>query len=235
MRRANNQTGFVFAEEPSKAKKARKNNQKTVKEGRGKLLGVSLGFDFTSEHEWGIQGIREVLAIGAGATEGAEKRRVTRIPEIEVNKRTGKLHPEFYSRNVGMTFATQRGAFDQAILALSRITAQELIKATPESIFSAGELRFRSYGEVDQQNFTAAWDADEFAINVRGEENVAHLTAIFKAFQEKRIYLGMRAGSPFVRGDVGGLFFLLEEVFTPEARAAVLLADRQAAASKQGR
>jgi len=60
MRKAND-SGFIFNDEV--------------------LVGVNLGVDFTSEHEWGIKGIKKLFGIPSGEKDwGIVRRKITRVP-----------------------------------------------------------------------------------------------------------------------------------------------------------
>jgi hypothetical protein len=50
----------------------------------GQIVGVSLGYDFTSEHEWGIDGIRDAFGLPkrpALGLVGLDARTITKLPE----------------------------------------------------------------------------------------------------------------------------------------------------------
>jgi hypothetical protein len=49
------------------------------------LIGVNLGADFTSEHEWGIKGIKQLFGIEPKDTDfGLKRRKITRVPDTIV-------------------------------------------------------------------------------------------------------------------------------------------------------
>lgn len=47
----------------------------------GEIVGVSLGHDFTAEHEWGKRDLMRDFGVGVAGTRGIEKRLITTVPE----------------------------------------------------------------------------------------------------------------------------------------------------------
>jgi len=46
------------------------------------LVGINLGADFTSEHEWGIDGIKRLFGIASGPKDwGVDRRKITKVPD----------------------------------------------------------------------------------------------------------------------------------------------------------
>lgn len=63
----------------------RKANDSQFLFNEGKLIGINLGADFTSEHEWGIKGIKKLFGIAPkDADFGLKRRKITRVPDTIV-------------------------------------------------------------------------------------------------------------------------------------------------------
>ena len=161
----------------------------------GVLKGICLGYDFCAEHEWGIKGIKGDFGIGEKAKIGLDSCRTTRTPE---------------------NFVLIKKSKKEAVLGrLNKWDIQQAgIEKAKNYLIESNELAF--YGDKD---LTCAWDERDFAIHVKGEENVKHLESIYKSFQENNIVVGMKQGG-WVLGK--GLTFCFYDSFDEEFKKTVL-------------
>lgn len=125
------------------------------------LYGVSLGFDFCAEHEWGTKDLREKLGIKKNGL-GAVNRQIT-------NKDSEVI---FLSEGNEAILITKPWNFNKN-------------KEYKIEDLKNRELNF-DYSEKD---LVTAWDGNSFGVLVRGEENIKKLTEIHNAFKENDILL----------------------------------------------
>ena len=131
------------------------------------------------------------------------------------------------------------GALDEAILAFTELSycrsGAKLMgppkHKTASSLQDHDALRFYEFArkscETDEEkakfDFSAAWSEKDFALRVRGSENVTALKAIYAAFKKKKIIVGLKPAESWLGA---GLLFALESAFTKEAKAEILEADK---------
>lgn len=164
MRKAYNDTMFVYGENKE-------------------FIGISLGYDYCAEHEWGIKGLKRILGIPTELTEknlGIDYRTVTKFDEGnflftefdgEVDKKKQKLfllivqsswHFEYY---------------------------KEFSKDLPHDL--------KTYGwTIKEKGLACAWDEDSFGIVVT-EEHSDELKKIYESFKTKDICIGLFGGGAF--------------------------------------
>lgn len=191
MRRGSQEAGFSIDEE---------NNN---------LLGVSLGFDFCAEHEWGTKPLRDAFGVGEESDIGLESRKTTRVPK----------HFYFRTREVD--------GKPEAMLIHS-----DFWKDDEESINKTLNYNFGGSGNENSElssydndwEFISAWSENDFAIKVRGEEGVKRLEEVYEAFKNNNIVFGMKPAAL----SRGGLFFGIYSNYDEEFKAAVLEQDREA-------
>ena len=135
----------------------------------GQVIGVSLGWDFISEHEWGIDGIKSAFGIPGVSRKavGADARAVTELPKqlILVDGIPGYSYLMFQN-----SYAWEG----------SDLTANNLNRM----------LRCFGKGDMD-----AAWDEKSFGVRLRNgelEEGKMALGQIYEAFTklDAMIFLG---------------------------------------------
>lgn len=160
-----------------------------IEEG-GILVGISLGFDFCAEHEWGITPIKQSLG----------------IQQDDVDPWNNHVITKFPSTNVLVDFDEEEGY----LLYFVYLRRAESFKRNPTLINETSELKFYSTKEEDQ--FVSAWDDGSFGIHVRGAENVKKLKAVYGAFCSMDIVCGYTSDS----WRRGGLVFAFNSLISEQ-------------------
>lgn len=149
------------------------------------LVGISLGFDFCSEHEWGIQGIKNLLGIKEPSKEnmGTKARKATLVPDClffmeKKLPKTKKLEAEYY-----------------AVLVMDDSAIQKDWHTESRATFFFKNIRSKFYGD---NTLVTEWDENGFAIYVKGEKDIANLKKIHQAILDKDICIGLTSNkNPF--------------------------------------
>lgn len=121
--------------------------------------GISLGYDYCAEHEWGIERMCEKLKIDKSSKKlGIENRTITNHDCIEFLKE---------NNNAILTTRTPWNKKDNFIL-------KDLIPHDLEFNYKNSKLR-------------TAWDEKDFCVIVSGEENVKLLEDLYEQFKKNNI------------------------------------------------
>lgn len=146
------------------------------------FYGVSLGWDFTAEHEWGIEGLKLSFKIPelTKKTMGVKSRQITQFP--------GDQH---------MTFRTLR---DYAFLEFSRYSGtfnrnerystekkQGTIKIHHELKFYKDDIERTIKNERLGDPIITAWSSEDFGVVVKGKQESKWLEELYEAFKEKNV------------------------------------------------
>lgn len=181
----------------------------------GTLLGLSLGWDFCAEHEWGISGILDAFGMDAARYQdplGMADRQIKTIPSF-LQYAEFKLKPR----------DKRRKAYPVAMLWLDHLDVEPLPSPAELALCQFG-LRF--YSDTNRNRHPAdttmvTWDRNGFAILSR-EQDIAHLRQLNEAFLTKDIAIGTPPGHAFSRG---GLHLMVLSQLTQEQQDNVLEAD----------
>ncbi len=188
-------------------------------EDNGHFAGLSLGYDHCYEHEHGIEQLTRAFDLLETPTpQGIEERTARRVPQhvcfVEYEATPRDKRRKRYPAAVLAVFTDRWDA--------ERFTGQ------PVEQFVKGELAF--YGDPGERaqpeprdDIACAWDSAEFAVHVRGEENLKRLRALHEAIQARDIALATPWARAFFRG---GLSLALASAIPQTARAAVLAQDQ---------
>jgi len=118
------------------------------------LIGINLGADFTSEHEWGIKGIKQSFGIPSGKNDfGVKRRKVTCVPNtITFGWTTG-----YEGKGEGIYLMN---AWD---------------KSKPD---------FSQYSELRawKDSLSCAWDEKSFGVFSTSDVEIGYLHTIYDAF-----------------------------------------------------
>jgi hypothetical protein len=158
------------------------------------FIGINLGADFCSEHEWGIKGIRRAFGLSDDQEVfGLARRAITQIPSEE--------YKEFQLRNSGYLYTEFS---DKAILMYSIYAAKRIQELqaqgkeiTQEDLPRDLKLRTRDH------KLGTAWSENDFGIIVRGKENKEKLREIHDAFLRKDIAIWLGGGGVFQNAGLG--------------------------------
>lgn len=131
----------------------------------GTFVGVNLGWDFTSEHEWGIKGLKRDFGI-EGVKDGLLKKRLG----IEACRVT-VLPPHFkLFEKKGFTY-----------LVSDHYRAED--EATKKDLDRMIEAYWTTYQkDAEEIVLQTAWDGDSFGIAAKGKEGRKYLKELYKAF-----------------------------------------------------
>jgi hypothetical protein len=128
------------------------------------LVGINLGADLTSEHEWGIKEIKQLFGIPQGEKDfGIKRRKIVKVPSSPIfdwNTGADKGSEGFYLYDT----------------------------------WDGKKPSFANYGELKNYrgSLACAWDEKSFGIFSTDKNEIAYLREIFTAFQsgDGAIFLG---------------------------------------------
>jgi len=121
------------------------------------IFGVSLGSDFTSEHEWGYGGIKRKFDINDKKS-GIKGRKINKVGTI------------LYAENDEMCVLTSREPWD------------EKKEYTPEDLLASDISGF-----MNDNGLETAWNEDDFCVASNKKEDFHYLKEMYEAFQKKNI------------------------------------------------
>jgi len=154
------------------------------------LLGINLGADYTAEHEWGIDGLKQSFKIKDEGL-GIEKRRIEDCSKVE------------YSEKVKTVKKTKT---KEAVLFVNRYGLPNFA----DRICEDGELNWPCYfNPTIPKDLVTAWSEDDFGIRVRNEE-VAKLNELYQEFKKKNVAVWVGGGHVFQNG--GLIFGIIDRI-----------------------
>ncbi len=169
-----------------------------------KVVGICLGYDFTSEHEWGVEKLKEAFNTGKGYKEGVETSLITQVPESMAD---GRRFFEYIDKGKDAWIV---------LTTIWGLTKEEAIKNPAK--------HFRELNLHGDTAMATAWDDGSFGIRVKGKENKEKLKLIWEAFQNKDICIGLKPGS-WVKGS--GLTFIFYSCLDKDLKDRILEDQRQ--------
>lgn len=175
-----------------------------------KFVGVSLGFDFCAEHEWGIEGIRRICGIPEGSRKnmGVVSRTITKCPKLFFKE--GKIKKVKHA--IMYTYSSWLGEEDG-----EKYIPQDLANYA-KYIQSDVEYRLKRNKEIEEKNSTitnpedkrlpieendpimTAWDGDSFGVAVYGDKETEWLKELYEAFHNNNVTIAvtdLRSRNPF--------------------------------------
>jgi hypothetical protein len=150
------------------------------------FIGISLGYDYCAEHEWGIKGIKYKLGMPIELEPnnfGLTYRTITKFEENQ------------------FTFFKTEKKFKGKTYKFAILIFDGWGKYNPESLprdlsdYHDNMIPGKWY-EEDREIITA-WDGDSFGIIVCGERAINCLDELFEAFKKKDICIGLFGGGAF--------------------------------------
>ena len=198
-------------------KKAGQNNGTIIID--DKFIGVSLGFDFTAEHEWGIKGIKRNFGIPESTKRnmGIKSRTITKCSPLIFKEETHK-----------------KNKFALLYSGLSWRSVEENEKYTPSDLENyVSDLEWTSKwikdhpNEKNRENIVTAWDEDGFGIGLMGEKDVQYLKELKVALENKNVtiaFINLTPNNPFSRAS---LSILISDRIPEEARKEMFDADKE--------
>jgi len=154
----------------------------------GVFFGVTLGFDFTAEHEWGI----------------ADMKRVLEIPELKKSnvgiksRMIGMKHPEtviHYKEDGKYTYLYMRQKYPWEKETEPRLPDYCLKKEELDWIIKDNQTR-----EPKKDEIITAWDSKEFGMLTKGEENRVRIKELHEAILKHNValtFLNLNGKNPF--------------------------------------
>lgn len=137
-----------------------------------KLVGISLGSDFTAEHEWGIEGIKESFGISSDPKIfGLRRRLISKVPTEKI-------------------YFKETGTKSILIFHNSRWFADDLNKTDKHPMIDRELNPYRG-------DLGTAWDETSFGIYVKDKEGKKRLKQLFEAIQKGAVAIWLGGGGVF--------------------------------------
>ena len=162
------------------------------------FVGISLGADATSEHEWGIKEMRETFGIPESSkkTMGIKSRTISKCPENLLFKR---------DKNSAVLWVAYIDWYPENKI---RKELPDEIKNFKDQIKWSQEYRKRrlekhkegDYISEEKDPLVTAWDGSTFGVAVVGETEADWLEFLYEQFKKKNIAIAMmnlNPGNPF--------------------------------------
>jgi len=196
----------------------------------GRTVGINLGADYCSEHEWGIKGTRQAFGLTPDedvSTVGIDRRTMTRLPppctwrsehnESIYFEKTKKRPP-----TAALIFSDHGHAKNLAEGALgkAKINHNELFLSDPDSRWSKGR----------ECNLATAWSEGDFGILVRDKDYCNRLQEIWNSMQKMDIAIWVGGGQMFQNA---GLIVAIRSRCPQEGIVKMLEADKERFALKK--
>lgn len=162
------------------------------------FIGISLGADFTSEHEWGIKGIREAFGIPESSkkTMGIKSRTISMCPETLLFKRDGDSailwvsREEWYpKKGISQELPSEIARYKESIKREKEWYETELAR-------SKKSKKKDPYVPEKKDSLMTAWDERSFGIGVVGETEANWLEFLYEQFKKKNIAIAMMNITP---------------------------------------
>ena len=174
----------------------------------GVFVGISLGYDFTAEHEWGIKGITRELGI---------PKLTRRTMGIKSRTCTAKsIKDKFYFATKGeYAFLIMSGHGRELPKRNARYSLET--KLTEEHKILPHD--FREYKQIIERNtnnqkdpIISAWSEGSFGIIVKGEEEKENLQSIYNAFLDHNAAITFMNLSPNVFGNASLSLLIIDRI-----------------------
>jgi hypothetical protein len=165
----------------------RRGNKNEIYCENGVFIGINLGADYCSEHEWGIEKLKKTFGIPYPKAEYHKfiDPNTEPIKAFGISRRTATIFPE---NNIIFIRAK-----DKTLLVVSNwmYNRAEIVKKLVEGW--PGSVP-KNYQELNLYNekLATAWSESDFGIFADGRENYKHLDELYKAMERKdlAIFIG---------------------------------------------
>jgi hypothetical protein len=166
------------------------------------FLGVSLGADFTSEHEWGIKGIREAFGIPESSKKnmGIKSRTITKCPHTLLFKRDKDsavlwvAYEDWYPEKKVREELPREIANYKDLIKWDKEWYERQMKKAKKS------KEENPYIPEEKDPMITAWDEKSFGVAVVGEPFCDWLEFLYEQFKKKNVAIAMmnlHPGNPF--------------------------------------
>ena len=193
----------------------------------GKFIGIALGYDYCSEHEWGIKGIKRTCGIPDSSKKnmGVANRSITVVPPLVFKEETVKR----------ATTKLMKGNYALLYTGISWKTKEENEKYVPHDFNNYMEdLSWNAKWNAEhpstrgkKDNIITAWDESGFGVAVFGEKEVLWLKQLKTAIEEKRLTIAvanLRAKNPFAGSS---LCLMITDRIPQETLDAMYMGDKE--------
>ena len=188
------------------------------------LRGLVMGYDHCAEHEFGIEGIKRKLGVSETKVPlGLPDRQMTLLPKTldflaftvsHVKNKKRNLFPAAYLGLAGHKLGADKIALaTQVAESFGLSFHDEYLGPDPDEGTTGRALR----------NIKTAYSDSEFAILVRGAENVERLRLLYAAFQRLDVCIVAPSSFGFLRN---GLAFGVSSSIAPEDAENILAKDQ---------
>jgi hypothetical protein len=155
----------------------------------GVLLGINLGADFTSEHEWGIKGIKDVFGLkDEQANFFGIKKPLYGVERRKINNKVDLLFKEVIVNK------------EKCMVLILDRWSKQYAEESKDNKWIPNDLNI-----YRDEKMACAWDERSFGIMVK-EDYFKELTEIYNAFMNLDIVIGISPSHAFKNG---GLIFTI--------------------------
>lgn len=144
-----------------------------LKDDNGQLIGINLGADFTSEHEWGIEELRQMFGMRNGGY-GIERRIMTKVPS-------------------GAEWGGPERSWVKLIEKRNKTTLLVGQYCTEDS----KDLKHLELGDYSKEKLSTSWDAKSFGIEAYSKEDRLAVKEIYKAIENNDLAMWLGGGGVF--------------------------------------
>jgi hypothetical protein len=185
------------------------------------FIGISLGYDFTAEHEWGIKGINRICAIPESSKKnmGVKNRTITKSPKIVFKEKTHKK-VKFALLYTGTEWRSDEENEKYVPRDLENYVSDLEWKVDFE------QKHPNDKGNI-KDNIITAWDENSFGVGVMGEKEVEYLKEIKTALENCNLTItriNIQPTNPFANAS---LSLLITDRIPKEALEQMYLADKE--------
>jgi hypothetical protein len=172
-----------------------------------KFIGVSLGYDFCAEHEWGIKELKKIFGIPNKLTKknlGIKSRMITKIPESLKFKKDGYDGAVLW---IAYHSLIDNGYQDELPMTLENYkkNIKWEIDWDKKRRKKWKEKYNEEYYREPKDSMISAWDSKSFGIAVYGKEEVKWLEKLYKEIKKKNIAitpLNISGNNPFANASL---------------------------------
>ncbi len=187
-----------------------------------KFIGISLGYDFCAEHEWGIKDIKRRFGIPDVNKKnlGVESRSISKNIECLVLKKETYKKQKFALLYTGYLYRTLEESEKQIPHYLERYKEDILWKTEYDKKHPPRE-------RDPKDPIVTAWSSEAFGIGVMGEKEVQYLEELYQAFNDINIaitYINMMPNNPFSNS---ALCILIKDRIPEEFKKMMYDADKE--------
>lgn len=188
----------------------RKGRDTEVVEHKGKIVGVNLGADFVSEHEWGIDKIRQKLGIDGNMIKASlNSDCISTVKEALTKAKTET--PGYFRRKMSKLperYAKLYDNLDTDGIKIKEKTFWFLSLFSSYSDSDPAEDFWKKLIGYPDDKLQTAWDESSFFFATTDKKLIQRFK---KAFEEKDIAIFLGGGGPFQNG--GLKIFIYSETF----------------------